>query len=86
VGAPKEDPFELEGAERRFIERAFEQRLDALRPLSCARCGASSVDGAGWQARVTHDEPPELALYCPRCAEIECGTGRRSTRPTDPEE
>jgi hypothetical protein len=29
--------------------------------------------GERWEAYVTDDEPPELAFYCPECAEREFG-------------
>ena len=31
-------------------------------------------DKARWAAFLTDDEPPELAFYCPECAERECGS------------
>jgi hypothetical protein len=36
-----------------------------------AECDARwlPVDAACWEAYLTDDEPPELALYCPDCAE-----------------
>jgi hypothetical protein len=49
----------------------------AVIPL-CAECGKVwlPADGAPWEAYlayVTDDEPPELAFYCPECAEREFG-------------
>jgi hypothetical protein len=39
----------------------------------CAECGALwlPADADRWQAWLTRDEPPELAFYCPACAERE---------------
>ena len=39
----------------------------------CAECEAAwlSADEAHWGAYLTDDEPPELAFYCPECAERE---------------
>jgi hypothetical protein len=39
----------------------------------CAECGAIwlPVDEDRWEAYLTDDEPPELAFYCPKCAERE---------------
>jgi hypothetical protein len=31
------------------------------------------ADEDRWEAHVTDDEPPELAFYCPACAEREFG-------------
>jgi hypothetical protein len=31
-------------------------------------------DKARWAAFLTDDEPPELAFFCPECAERECGS------------
>jgi hypothetical protein len=41
----------------------------------CAECEASwqPADEARWQAWLTDDEPPELAFYCPECANGEFG-------------
>jgi hypothetical protein len=46
----------------------------ALTP-ECAECERPwmPVDEERWQALLTCDEPPELAFYCPRCAEREFG-------------
>jgi hypothetical protein len=43
----------------------------------CAECEAVwlPADEARWQAWLTDDEPPELAFYCPDCAEREFGSG-----------
>lgn len=43
----------------------------------CAECGAVWLpgDGGRWEAYLTDDEPPELAPYCPGCAEREFGGG-----------
>jgi hypothetical protein len=39
----------------------------------CAECGAlwPPVDEDRWEAFLTDDKPPELAFYCPKCAERE---------------
>jgi hypothetical protein len=39
----------------------------------CVECGAVwlSADGDRWKAYLADDEPPELAFYCPSCAERE---------------
>ena len=39
----------------------------------CVECGAVwlAVNDDRWQAWLTDDEPPELAFYCPECAERE---------------
>jgi hypothetical protein len=41
----------------------------------CAECGKVwlPTDGERWEAYLTDDEPPELAFYCPECAERELG-------------
>lgn len=41
----------------------------------CAECEAIwlPADDERWQAWHTEDEPPELAFYCPECAEREFG-------------
>lgn len=47
----------------------------ALVAVSCAECEARwlPADKERWQAWLTDDEPPELAFYCPECAEREFG-------------
>jgi hypothetical protein len=42
---------------------------------ACVECGALwlPADQERWQAWLTDDEPPELAFYCPECAEREFG-------------
>src|SRR5678816_1035793 len=42
---------------------------------SCAECTAVwlPADEERWQALPTDDEPPEIVLYCPECAEREFG-------------
>jgi hypothetical protein len=42
---------------------------------ACVECGALwlPADQERWQAWLTDDEPPELAFYCPSCAESEFG-------------
>ena len=46
--------------------------LVALAP-ECAECEIPwlPADEEHWRAYLTGDEPPELAFYCPRCAERE---------------
>jgi hypothetical protein len=40
--------------------------------LACVECGAiAPPDADGWRVYRTDDEPPELAIYCPDCAEVE---------------
>jgi hypothetical protein len=63
--------------ERRATDRSRQRRLAAL-PLWCAECGRPSPpDAAGWRAcrieEVELGEPPELAFFCPVCAELEFG-------------
>jgi hypothetical protein len=43
----------------------------------CAECGALwlPADDERWAAYLTDDEPPEVAFYCPDCAEREFGGG-----------
>jgi hypothetical protein len=48
--------------------------VDGVHVLACAECPrVSSITARGWKAfRVENpetDEPPELAFYCPGCAE-----------------
>jgi hypothetical protein len=45
--------------------------------LRRAECEAHwlPADETRWQAWLTDDEPPELAFYCPGCAEREFGDG-----------
>jgi hypothetical protein len=47
-------------------------------PLRCLECGAlSDSDAVGWRAYIAFiaedGEPPETAIYCPTCAELEFG-------------
>jgi phage FluMu protein Com len=46
--------------------------------LRCVECGALSEDGRGWRARLADDprddEQAEVAVYCPRCDELEFGS------------
>src|SRR6266516_108065 len=39
----------------------------------CVECGVVwlPADSTRWEAYLTDDEPPELAFYCPDCAERE---------------
>jgi hypothetical protein len=39
--------------------------------LVCIECEsvARADDAAGWRAYLTCDEPPEVGVYCPDCAE-----------------
>ena len=41
----------------------------------CTECNALwlPADEERWRAYLTDDEPPELAFYCPECAEREVG-------------
>jgi hypothetical protein len=73
---PKNDPFRLEEVERRFIERALSLGLvdNRARRLTCVECGTTSAHERGWHALLTEDEPPEMATYCPECAEREFGS------------
>jgi hypothetical protein len=47
------------------------------RTLRCQECPATSADGRalGWVAFLTRDDPPEIIIYCPICAEREFGEG-----------
>jgi hypothetical protein len=47
----------------------------ALLP-QCAECGRVwlPAESKRWEAYLTDDEPPELAFYCPECADREFGT------------
>jgi hypothetical protein len=47
-----------------------EQRLEPVW-LLCEECGVLTIDHAPWLALLTDDEPPEVATYCPACAERE---------------
>lgn len=42
---------------------------------TCGECETRSLpaDQERWRAYLTDDEPPELALFCPSCAEREFG-------------
>jgi hypothetical protein len=42
---------------------------------SCAECEARwlRADEKRWSAYLTDDEPPEVVIYCPDCAEREFG-------------
>jgi hypothetical protein len=42
---------------------------------TCLECHRQwlPVDEERWRAYLTDDEPPELAFYCPGCAEREFG-------------
>jgi len=41
----------------------------------CAECGTEWLPGEnwGWKAHWTDDDPPEVAVFCPECAEREFG-------------
>lgn len=45
--------------------------------LRCIECRRESATGRHWRAYLADDprddDPPELALYCPSCAEREFG-------------
>jgi hypothetical protein len=51
-------------------------RFVALIP-ECAECGRHwwPLETERWKAYLTCDEPPDLAFYCPECAEQEVGEG-----------
>jgi len=60
--------------EARRREQAEEiAREEGLRRPSRGRRikSAEPADEERWQAYHTYDEPPELAFFCPRCAERE---------------
>jgi hypothetical protein len=42
---------------------------------TCAECDGRwlPADDARWAAYLTDDEPPEVVIYCPDCAEREVG-------------
>jgi hypothetical protein len=47
-------------------------------PLRCIECGTiSEGDADGWRAYIAFIEedgkPPEIAIYCPACANLEFG-------------
>lgn len=46
--------------------------------LRCIECGRESVTGRHWRAYLAsdpcEDDPPELVVYCPSCAEREFGS------------
>jgi hypothetical protein len=41
----------------------------------CTECGKVwlPADDRRWKVHLTDDEPPELAFFCPECAEREVG-------------
>lgn len=45
--------------------------------LRCVDCGGESLRGIGWRAYLADDprdeDPPEVAILCPACAEREFG-------------
>jgi len=45
--------------------------------LRCIECRRESASGSRWRAYLADDprddDPPEVALYCPSCAEREFG-------------
>jgi hypothetical protein len=45
-----------------------------LGPNSSNRAVWLPGDGERWQARLTDDEPPEVVVFCPECAEREFGS------------
>ena len=65
------------GTERPFVGLRLGACLSRGRALipACAECEAVwlPADEARWQASLTDDEPPEVILYCPECAEREFG-------------
>jgi hypothetical protein len=47
------------------------------RALSCCECGRPSKGHAPeWRAYLTSDDPQEVAVYCPECAEREFGASK----------
>ena len=46
--------------------------------LRCVECRRESVSGRRWRAYLADDpddhDPPEVAVFCPSCAEREFGT------------
>lgn len=47
--------------------------IEAIR--HCAECGSEWRPGEnwGWKADLTDDDPPDVAVFCPKCAERELG-------------
>ena len=49
---------------------------DPVEPIRhCAECGMDWLPGEHWgsKAYLTDDEPPDVAVFCPECAEREFG-------------
>ena len=55
------------------------QRVSSLEPLLCAECGRVAGPGAYGGRAYRSDieeggDPPEIAFFCPTCAELEFET------------
>jgi hypothetical protein len=55
------------------------QRASSLEPLLCAECGRVAGPGAyggrAYRSDIEEDgDPPEIAFFCPTCAELEFET------------
>jgi hypothetical protein len=53
--------------------------------LRCIECGAESERGLDWEARIAYDpddddEPAEVVVFCPVCAQREFGPFRAPWR------
>jgi hypothetical protein len=75
AGRPGASGRERSERERRFrLACVSAERVDLI--PQCAECGAvwlPAADEDRREAYLTDDEPPELAFYCPECAEREFG-------------
>jgi hypothetical protein len=49
---------------------------DPIHVLICEKCERVTTTGGGWRGYLTDDDPPEVAFYCPRCAQREFGFSR----------
>jgi Zn finger protein HypA/HybF involved in hydrogenase expression len=76
---PEELRAVIEHAARRTDEaaRGCERLLERVRRdrLRCAECFAAWSDDpeARFRGYLTDDEPPDVVLFCPECAETEFG-------------
>jgi hypothetical protein len=67
--------LELRGGPACGSVRAGQGAEGAAPVLQCAECKRLWIplDADHWSAYLTDDEPPEVAFFCPRCAEREFG-------------
>lgn len=73
--SPDEFRAALEDASRSASDgSAALARLAAALAIHCSECGVAWTDpGERWGGFHTDDEPPDVIVFCPGCAELEFG-------------